>query len=141
MSNIIIATLGYAFFQVLSGFGAKKISDIWFLISGAISIVFFTFLITSYYKLKQPDIGEFNFSGFMFVFLANAGVAVFTLYLGRSFQEYSATFVIPLLFGAAIALSTIVGFIISARIPTFPELSALTLVVGGLIMYSFVANS
>ncbi len=136
MAILYIAAVAYAASQVLGGYGARKMSDLWFLVTGVVSVVIWSIFLFTYQRLQNQPLGELTPLGFLYVFLSNAGIAVFILSIGRSFKEFDASFVIPFVFGLAILLATITGYILSRNIPTVSEIISILLISGGLILYA-----
>jgi hypothetical protein len=137
MNNIIYAAFFYAIFQVLAGYAAPRLSDTWFVILGTLSAVFFTLVFTSTQIFSSNGLGKITWSGALFIFFANAAITMFTLFLGRSFQQLDAKSVIPLVFGIALFTSTSVSFILNKTIPSYTQIVSLILISGGLLLLGF----
>ncbi len=134
MSNVAFAAIFYATFQTLAGYAAQKLSDIWFLVLGTVSIVTFTIIIVSYQLFTGNSMGKITPTGAILIFLANGGITMFSLFLGRSFQQLDPKLVTPLVFGGALFISTIVGFVLSKTVPSIAQIVSLGLICGGLVM-------
>lgn len=132
--NIAIAIFSYASFQVLAGYGARRVSDLAFLVIGSTSLFIFTLVAWLIQTQQGKKLGELDTKGMIFVTLANLAITIFSLYLSRSFQDYPSSFVIPIVFGGAILLSTIVAFILNSYTPTSYEVLSILMISGGLIL-------
>ena len=134
MLNIIIAALSYALFQVLASYAAQKIGNLWFLILGSFAAFFFAVLVGGWQMMQGVQLGKLNTAGIVLTLVANVGVALYLLFLGRSFQQVDPKIVIPLVFGGAILLSTLAVFILGRAMPTTAQMSSLVLIGGGLVL-------
>jgi hypothetical protein len=137
MNNIIYAGLFYALFQILASYAAPRLSDIWFVILGTVSAAFFTLLLASTHLFSSNGLGKITWTGALFIFFANAAITMFTLFLGRSFQQVDAKSVIPLVFGIALFVSTALSFVMNKTIPSYTQVVSLLLISGGLLLLGF----
>lgn len=134
MLNIVLASSFYALFQVLAAYAAQKLSDMWFVIGGTISVAAFTILVVGLRILNGTHLGKLTPVGLLLIFIANGGVTLFSLFLSRSFQQFDAKLVIPLVFGGAIFVSTIVDAILHRSLPSTAQMVSLLLISGGLVL-------
>jgi hypothetical protein len=134
MQIIVLAACSYALFQVLAAYAAQKLSDAWFVIGGTVAVVLITGIIGASKLMHDGGLGKYTTSGLVLLFFANLGVTTFAWLLGKSFQQYDAKFVIPVVFGGAILLSTVATAIISRSVPTMAQVAGLLLVSSGLVV-------
>ncbi len=134
MVNVLYAAIFYALFQILATFAAPRLSDQWFLVLGTLSMVVCTTLIAGSQLLLGNELGKITVPGAIFIILANASIAVFTIFLGRAFQNVSPGTVTPFVFGGAILMSTIVSFAINRTMPTGTQILSLLMISGGLVL-------
>jgi hypothetical protein len=140
MTNVIFAAFFYSLFQIFAGFAAPKLSEMWFIIAGTISMIFFTVFLVIFQFSMGNTLGKTSPSGLIFIFLANGAITIFTLFLGRSFQQLDSKIVIPLIFGGAILISSCIGFIVSRTIPTLTQTLSLLLISSGLFIFGITSK-
>ena len=140
MLTIVLAAVMYATYQILASYGAQRMSDIWFVIFGGLSQIVALGLIAGVQLLTGQKFGSFNTSGIIFVFFANVGVALYVLFLGRSFQQFDAKLVIPVVVGGAILLSTIATYALHRSIPSLAQVLSLALISGGLMLLGLTSR-
>lgn len=134
MQNVFLAAIFYASFQVIAGYAASKLSDLWFLIVSSVSVLVVSGVIVAIQLMSGQKLGTYTNYGLLLTFFANCGIGLFTLFLGRAFQQVNPGLVIPTVFGTAILLSTVIGFILSKTMPTFGQIVSLVLISSGLLL-------
>ena len=134
MQHLIYASILYAIFQLTASLAAPRISELWFLIISGISVPIFTFIIVAYKIHQGSPLGHTSTTGIVFLTLSSFAIALYNLFLSRSFQSISAEIAIPTIFGIAILLSTITTYIINKQLPSTTQLISLLLISGGLVL-------
>ena len=137
MLHIILAAGCYAAFQVFASLAATRLSNSWFIALGAISVAVFTSLILVFRQYSGVEFGKITFFGAVFIIIANLGIALFTMYLGKAFQFNSPAFFIPLVFGGARFISTTASYFLEKRVPATIEVIGLFCIVIGLMLVSY----
>lgn len=134
MINIALASLFYAIFQVLIGIAAPRLNDVWLLSLGAVFVTFTSIPLAYYQILQGQDMNTPNWLGVSFLFAANIAITGYTLFIGRSFRTAPPELVIPLVFGSAILMSTLVSLIINKTVPSIPQVIGLSMTTLGLFV-------
>ncbi len=135
---IIIATIGYTFFQFFSAKAGGKIDG------GLVPVVVNIFAVLiplTFLLVKVFNKSQFLHTqriGLFYAILAGVSIAVFAMAFQKIFQQGgNLSYVSPLIFGGAIALSTILSVIFLKESVTRLHLAGIFLVASGLCLISF----
>lgn len=135
---IIVATIGYAFFQFFSAKAGGKIDG------GLVPVIVNLVAVViplSLLMIKVANKGNLlttTRSGIVYASLAGLGIAMFAIAFHKIFQYGgNLSYVSPLVFGASIALSTLLSVLFLKETLTVYHLLGIALVVSGIALISF----
>lgn len=130
---ILLAAVLYALFQVFVSRTAGKIDATLPGVIGNIVAVIVPLTIFIYLKfIKRAELFPTTTTGVVYSLLAGVAVALYGIALVKSFERADTALVIPVVFGGAIAVSTLISWVFFKEQVTLLQLVGIVLVVAGI---------
>ncbi|MEK7170812.1 MAG: hypothetical protein AAB774_00710 [Patescibacteria group bacterium] len=136
---IVLATLFYSGFQLFVSRTAGKIDATLPGVIGNFVAVVIPLGVFLYLRfVKRAELFPTTTSGVIFSVLAGVAVAIYGIFLVKAFERADTAFVIPLVFGGSILLSTLISWVVFKEHASTQSVLGTLLIVSGIILISLV---